>query len=437
VSRWLILAEGDSAGKFDPLDAVRPTFLLRNGAWTIGERWYRLLQPDQVVLSLRTTLGEVVREETGWPADLLPPESVDDLWLVVGVAALTASPDWDPLSLPPEFRWQGGDAAVIRLSASSWRTHRDTVVDWLQRGGTGDCPLVSGCDEDLPLKSAEGPWDLIAHLEEQLRFDAVLWSRFRPDAELLSVGADPDGRGEGNGIIRCGRNVNIHPTAVLDASAGPIILDDEVMIEPYTDLRGPAYIGVRSMLLGGKFAGGTAIGPACRIAGEWEASVAQAFANKAHAGFFGHGILGEWVNLGAMTTNSDLKNTYGTVRVARGHRTIDTGLVKVGSFIADHTKTGIGTLLPTGATIGVGVNLFGGGMCPKSVPPFIWLGSDGAGEHRLDRMLQTAATVVARRKEPLRYVGRPQTLTPAQQRLLKSIFDLTADRRGAYLTESG
>ncbi|HUU45588.1 MAG TPA: putative sugar nucleotidyl transferase [Acidobacteriota bacterium] len=437
MSRWLILAEGGSAGLFDPLDLVRPTFMLRSGIWTVGERWRRLLQPDHVVVSQRSRLSEAVTEETGWTDNVLPPEDADDLWLVVGVAVPMAGSAWDTLSLPSDFRWMDGHAAVIRFSASSWRTHRDAVIDWNQEGRGDELPPGPGHDEHLPIRGATGLWDLITHLEEQLRFDAALWLRLRPDGESVTEVPRPYGAESGDGMICYGRNVEVHPTAVLDASAGPIICDDGVRIEPYTDLRGPAYIGVHSTLLGGKFEGGTAIGPGCRIAGEWEASIAQGFANKAHAGFFGHGFLGEWVNLGAMTTNSDLKNTYGTVRVVRNGGTVDTGCVKLGSFIADHSKTGIGTLLPTGATVGVGVNVFGGGMCPMAIPHFIWQGPDKASEHELGKMLQTAATVVARRKDVLAHLGRPETLTAAQERLLRNVFELTAGRRQGYCAEHG
>ncbi len=156
--------------------------------------------------------------------------------------------------------------------------------------------------------------------------------------------------------------------------------------------------------------------------------------NKAHAGFFGHGILGEWVNLGAMTTNSDLKNNYGTVRVKRGDADAETGLIKVGSFIADHSKTGIGTLIPTGATWGVGVNYFGGNMAPKHLPSFVWGDGNTLVEHRIDKMLATANAALKRRSSVLTQLGRSEQLSEGEISILQSIFNNSAQSRSAIIT---
>ena len=150
------------------------------------------------------------------------------------------------------------------------------------------------------------------------------------------------------------------------------------------------------MLLGGVVAG-AAIGPQCRVRGEVDASVILGFANKAHDGYLGRSIVGRWVNLGAMTSNSDLKNTYGVVRLRTGGRDVDTGLLKVGCFLGDHVRTGIGTLLNSGTVVGAGSSLFGGGMPARDVPPFSWCGAGGLDETRIDGFLETASRVMARR----------------------------------------
>ena len=174
-------------------------------------------------------------------------------------------------------------------------------------------------------------------------------------------------------------------------------------------------------------------GPGCKIGGEWEASIAQGFVNKAHAGFFGHGILGEWVNLGAMTTNSDLKNNYGTVRVNRAGAETETGLIKVGSFIADHCKTGIGTLIPTGATWGVGVNYFGGDLSPKHMPPFVWGAQGKLVEHKLDKMIATANAAMKRRSAALKSLGRRDQLSDAEIALIGQVFGQSSKARADFL----
>jgi hypothetical protein len=135
--------------------------------------------------------------------------------------------------------------------------------------------------------------------------------------------------------------------------------------------------------------------------------------------------VGEWVNLGAMTTNSDLKNNYGTVKVTQRGVSVNTGEIKVGSFLADHTKTGIGTLLPTGSTIGFAGNIFGGdGVIPKYIPEFIWGGNGAFVEHHPAKARQTAEAVCRRRNVPF---------TGAQARLFDSIFAQSRKHRELFL----
>ena len=124
----------------------------------------------------------------------------------------------------------------------------------------------------------------------------------------------------------------------------------------------------------------------------------QGYSNKHHDGFLGHSYLGEWVNIGAMTTNSDLKNTYGTVRVAlEGLGQVDSGILKLGCFLADHVKLGIGLHLNGGAVIGTGSNIFGVHFAPKTIPPFTW-GGEVFREYRIDGMIDVARKVMGRRK---------------------------------------
>jgi UDP-N-acetylglucosamine diphosphorylase/glucosamine-1-phosphate N-acetyltransferase len=128
-----------------------------------------------------------------------------------------------------------------------------------------------------------------------------------------------------------------------------------------------------------------------------ESSVILGYSNKAHDGFLGHAYVGRWVNLGALTTNSDLKNNYGPVRVGGPQGPVDTGLTKVGAFLGDHVKTGIGTLLNTGTVVGAGSNIFGGLMPPLFVPPFSWGRGHELTEYRLDKFLDVARRAMARR----------------------------------------
>lgn len=211
----------------------------------------------------------------------------------------------------------------------------------------------------------------------------------------------------GDGVISVGRAVELAPGVVLDARQGPIRLDDGVVVRPFTHVVGPAYVGPDTTLMGGPF-DTVSIGPRCKVHGEVEASVILGYSNKAHDGFLGHAYLGMWVNLGALTTNSDLKNNYGPVRVWTPHGDADTGETKVGCFLGDHVKTAIGTMLNTGTVVEAGANVFGG-MPPKYVPPFSW--GDPSTLYDAAPFLDTAGTVMAR---------RDVVLTDRQRRLLET-----------------
>ena len=150
-----------------------------------------------------------------------------------------------------------------------------------------------------------------------------------------------------------------------------IRLDDGVEVRAGARLAGPVHAGVGSRLLGGPFDAVSA-GPRCYLRGEIEETVVLGYTNKAHDGFLGHAYLGSWVNLGAMTTNSDLKNNYGSVRLGDRDGEIETGLIKLGCLIGDHVKTAIGTMLNTGTVVEAGANLFGDSRPPKWIRAFAW-----------------------------------------------------------------
>ena len=167
-------------------------------------------------------------------------------------------------------------------------------------------------------------------------------------------------------------------------------------VHPFTRIEGPCYIGPKCILLGAKCREGMSIGPMCRVGGEVEESIIQGYSNKYHDGFLGHAYVGEWVNLGALTTNSDLKNDYSSVSVVLdGKAPIDTGSTKVGSIIGDHTKTSIGTLLNTGSFVGAMALLLATGKpLPKHIPSFAWfiegVVSKGFGKGKLYETAKTA-----------------------------------------------
>ena len=193
----------------------------------------------------------------------------------------------------------------------------------------------------------------------------------------------------------------IEDFVVLNAKEGPIYIEDNVYIEANTRLEGPLYIGSHAQILGGKIKGAS-IGAHCKVSGEVSMSVFQPYSNKAHSGFVGHSYIGSWVNLGASTTTSNLKNNYNTIQVQLNQQTVQSDCQFLGSIIGDYSKTGIGTLLNAGTVIGMGSVLSNHlGTYPKFIPPFSWSTSGKMDTHDLGKFLESADKMMERRDQQL------------------------------------
>lgn len=238
----------------------------------------------------------------------------------------------------------------------------------------------------------DGPWDLVAETPERISADV---------ARLFEPSPWPDGVVRiGDGVLSLAPTATVEPGVVVDTRDGPVRLEDGVRVEGPARLVGPLWLGAGTLVFGGHV-GSSSIGPVCKVRGEIAGSVLLGWDNKAHDGHLGHALLGRWVNLGAGTTNSDLKNNYGTVRVWTPDGEVDTGRIKVGCLLGDHVKTGIGTPLNTGCVVGAGSNVFGGAMPPTVVPPFSWGSGTELGTYRLDKFIEVAQAAMARRRQEL------------------------------------
>ncbi|HXL85847.1 MAG TPA: hypothetical protein VN927_01485, partial [Gemmatimonadaceae bacterium] len=237
-------------------------------------------------------------------------------------------------------------------------------------------------------------WDLIGSLTEQLMEDipnraASLELRTPLDTTII-----------GKEKVFIEEGADIGPHVVLDATAGPILIRQGAVIAPFTHLVGPIAIGHDSQILGDRI-GTSSIGDHCKVRGEFSNSIVLGHSNKGHAGFVGHSYLGRWVNLGAMTTTSNLKNTYGPVQLWTPSGLRDTGLQFLGTLFGDHAKTGIGTMLSTGTVIGAGANMFGANMPPRVVPPFAWGDGEPYDTYDVTRFLVVVERAMSRRQVKL------------------------------------
>lgn len=409
MTRRLILYEDRHWRTLRPLTDLLPVPALAFGASTLAERWQRFLGLPFFAIEARE------RAMKSWYA-APPPNPAGatgaDEALVLNAAALPGP--WLEAALAghsPALFMGDGRIAGARLPLELLRPA-------LGRGEQFETSLLGLA---LPALAVDAtflahPWQLFEWNADAITADlAAVRGVVNGDVHRLACLESPE-----RIVVAAGARVGAY--AVLDAGAGPIVVGPGALVAPHTVVTGPCVIGRGTQLLGGSVSRST-FGPECRVAGEVEESVWQGYGSKRHHGFLGHTVVGEWVNLGALTTTSDLKNNYGAVRVTVDGTELDTGSRKVGSLIGAHVKTGIGTLMPTGAVIGTGANLFGGGrFAPKSVPSFAWWDGERFVEHELEKMLATARIAYGRRE---------RTLSPADEDAIRVLFaDTAKERRG-------
>ncbi len=398
---------------FYPLALSRPIWELRCGMTSLGEKLFDRIRPAEVACFLPPYLAEVWRQ--GWPVN--DPNSLSGADLLVVDARVKAT------SLP---KLDEGPSRVFLDTDGEILAARIVQEDLAKLGADSIDALLLWAKQNLPTTDTKLPiwnyiWELILANPAQLTEDFRTAGRSGIDTEAKVE--EPSAIRGSRSDIFVGRGAKIHPMVVLDAERGPIFIDVGAEIHPFSRIEGPCYIGRNSILLGAKCREGNSIGPMCRIGGEVEESIIQGYSNKYHDGFLGHAYVGQWVNLGALTTNSDLKNDYSDVRITLdGHTQIPTGSTKVGALIGDHTKTSIGTLLNTGTYVGAMTLLVTSGkLLPKFIPSFAWYLNDtisqGTGKAPL---YATARMAMERRKCPW---------TEADEAMWNAVYEITAEER--------
>jgi len=251
-------------------------------------------------------------------------------------------------------------------------------------------------------------WDYLRHLPTILTADLTHIGRgakkkHAPPAHATILGEHP--------VMAEG--ATIEPHVVFDTTGGPIFIDRGAHIHAFTRIGGPCYIGADATILGGDILA-CSIGPVSKIRGEISGSVILGYSNKGHEGFVGSSYLGQWVNLGAGTTTSNLKNTYGPVALWTPTGVRPTGMQFLGTLFGDHVKTGIGTMLTTGTVLGCAANVFGTAMPPKAVAPFSWGEHEPYDVYKIEKFLESTEKVMARRKVEL---------TEKMKKQLRASFD--------------
>ncbi len=397
----------DSCWKnFLPLTYPRAVFQLLCGRTSLIDKVRRLAPDTQIALSCRSMVAPLVAEQTGlavnsarvgetlflsgrgWWKKLPECEEDGDAWVgVVGteqrVACIFAKPQ-----------------LALKLSADTLLDNKalDVVLANLPRRDVSDC-----------VELFDWPWQIIHANERALRAD---WEVEENPAQILGK-IDEGSHLLGRENVHLGAGSRIKPCVVIDAENGPVWIGDNVTIQPHVYIQGPAYIGDGCFIQpGAVIRENTSIGPLCKVGGELEGTIIQGYSNKQHDGFLGHSYVGSWVNLAADSVNSDLKNTYGSVRVPVCGANVDSGERFVGAIIGDHAKIGINVAIPTGASIGFCSNVFVP-ACPKFVPSFAWVVGEEIEHYNPAKGLELARTVMAR---------RGVTLTADYEAAFRSVF---------------
>jgi UDP-N-acetylglucosamine diphosphorylase/glucosamine-1-phosphate N-acetyltransferase len=378
------------ARQFEPFALTRPGSELRAGTSLIRRRWEHATSLPSAGFISSPHLAHF--EEGKAPAAVAPKAEIPAGSIVVNTRCV----------IPLDLKFDRFDLLMCEGVACAVRLARTLPVSQFADGsldlGTIQTSLGG---RRINGRWINDVWDFIATLPEQLAEDIPL------RAKALEATTLTDAAVVGGEKVFVEEGAEIGPHVVLDASAGPILIRKGAVVAPFTHLVGPIAVGRDSKILGDRVAA-SSIGDHCKIHGEFSNSIVLGHSNKTHAGFVGHSYIGRWVNLGALTTTSNMKNTYGPVQLWTPSGLRSTGQQFLGTMFGDHAKTGIGTMLSTGTVIGAGANVFGANTPPKVIPPFAWGNAAPYDTYDVARFLVVAERAMARRNVELGDSARKQ-----------------------------
>ncbi|RLE77225.1 MAG: hypothetical protein DRJ44_02530 [Thermoprotei archaeon] len=413
---------------FLPLTYTRPIYELRLGIYTLRERLARLgvIKYFFTRRYLQNVFEEALQARGLRDIEVNPEELQDEVFIVNGRLILDKqllSYLKDKYVKHEEFVFTSNNTLVAA------KLRKTEIANYLENQRIRELlRLLKGKGLEffeIEAKLLEFPWELIrdnpAYMIEDLESDRTfeLLGEIAKTAVLYSKEK-----------IHVGKGAIIEDYVVLDARKGPIYIEDRVLVKAHSVIRGPTYIGKNSVITEfAKLREGSNIGESCGVGGEVVNLIMHGFVNKYHEGFVGRSYIGEWVNLGAATVTSDLKNTYGTVRFEIKGERIDTGLRKLGSFIGDMVRTAIGTKIYTGKKIGVAAQLYG--IVAVNVPSFtIYAKTLGAEptEVYLDSVLRAQKKFMS---------SRGVDMSDSYKAFIKRLFEITEEERRLFGVKKG
>ena len=413
-----LLIFDDGRGRFGPLADLRAVFELRTGAMTTRQRIEQAVAKPLAALHAPTRLIRVLAERRNIPVNepLAPGDwfLVNGRWLGVHAASqvrslprgqilLTADGQLLAAHLPHDKAQaiiEAGFEAPAGIHAN--RLPAPTIDPY--------APSTEAIAAQRVL--IDRPWHILDQLETTLAADleAIHLPKFDPAAfpQVSLIGSHG---------CKVAQDAKVMPMVVINTEKGAVVIDSGAQVHSFSILNGPCYIGARSTINAhSDIRANTSIGPSCKIGGEVSFSIIQCYTNKAHLGYLGHSHVGSWVNFGAATTVSNLKNTYGSIRVQLENNlpAEDTGRTFLGPIIGDFTLTAIGSRILTGSCIATGTMLAVSSFAPKLTERFSFHTDDGAENYDIEKFID-----MARRMTTRRCCGLKQ----AEEQLLRAVRD--------------
>ena len=403
----ICIYEDSGCNNLLPMTYVRPVYDLFCGMVSLQEKLIRNFPQASITLHTRSVLEKVVRDR--YPDCLVNefPAGLEEILFINGRSLLNSKTELNKLGKNQSFIINDTVVAA-RLSGAELTIPIETV----QNGITIDLDETAIERQKVDGILVEYIWDLIQANGDQIRSDFTFAIQGRGDAVI------DDGTIINDENVFIDKTAIIMPHVVVDGSNGPVFIDRDVVIQPHVYVQGPVYIGPSVLIkAGAQIYSGSSIAEGCKIGGEVNNSIILPWSNKAHGGYLGSSYVGSWVNIGAGTNNSNLKNNYGAVKVTVDGEAIDTGLQFMGLIMGDHSKCGINTTFNTGTSIGINCNLYGSVIHENHIPSFTW-GSAVGGytTYKLEKALSVNKIVMSRRKKSLKR---------NDEELLRNVFQLT------------
>lgn len=406
--------EGIYYSRLLPLVYLRPQYDLRCGILTLREKILSYFPSKQITLHCRSYLSELVKQQN---PNHLVNEIKGENTLFINGRVIVDKHFVDQIQLVGNdtLYMKGDQIVAAKVTGSKLEELKRSLYDLYTVSDFSDL-----FRKEIDVKIINYPWDLITYNGEEIRKDFELLTASKKNSMI---------RGqvfEGAHLLNkenifIDEGARIKPGVVLDAESGPIYIGKNALLFPSAILQGPVFIGQETHVkMGATIYDNTSIGEVCKVGGEIEDCIIHSHSNKQHGGFLGHSYLGSWVNIGADSNNSDLKNNYGSVKVIINDQQIDSGSQFVGLTMGDHSKCAINTMFNTGTVVGVASNIFGSGFPPKYVPSFAWGGPDSLTTYDPERSLEVARRVMTRRNIEF---------TELDEKLLMKVFDLTREER--------